>query len=205
MPTIEVILAFDSKLPRAPARMRTLRRRARDQNRPSLCPLNKVEIRENPVAKQRISRSQLPTPRPAAANCFDDRESWLLEPTSSRRASAERLLAFVENLDRVQNLDLQVRAARAGTELEDATGISGGDHARAARTDLFHFLVEDREGILRSLDRVEARGAATIGGAGERNEDEAGNRTQQLARLRGDALPVDEMARLVVRNFLRER
>ena len=89
---------------------------------------------------------------------------------------------------------------RAVDELEQATGIPGGDDLRLGRTDVLHLAFEKFVCHFRLREIVNARAAATPTGLGQLDEFQTRDRLQKLAWLRGNLLAMTQMAGLVIRD-----
>ena len=88
--------------------------------------------------------------------------------------------------------------AEAVFELEVAAGIGGRDDARAGGEDVADLPLLEPAGGFGLGDVVDARAAAAPLGLGTLTEFDAGDRTQDGARLGGDFLSVAEVAAFVV-------
>ena len=99
----------------------------------------------------------------------------------------------------MDDLDLFASLAKSIFKLDEAAGIGRGDDVRVGRAQVSKLaLLEPRCG-LRLRDVVDARAAAAPGGLGTLAQFDAGDGPQNFPRLRGDFLPVAEMAGLVIR------
>jgi len=98
----------------------------------------------------------------------------------------------------MDNLNLFSGLAESVFKLDVATGIGRGDDARAGRAQMSELaLLEPRRGLWLG-DIVDAGAAAAPGGLGALAQFDAGDRPQDFPRLRGDFLPMAEMAGLVI-------
>src|SRR3981081_4325160 len=90
--------------------------------------------------------------------------------------------------------------AQSRRDLHLTAWIGGHDHLRSTLRDVADLALEELRGELGLRDVVRAGAAAAPIGLGQRHDLQLGDRGEQRAWLLADALPVQEVARIVVRD-----
>src|SRR5258705_13603795 len=98
----------------------------------------------------------------------------------------------------MNNLPVVPKPPAGCSNLQNASGVAGRDDVRLQRGDVARLAVAKLHRRLRLDEIVDARAAAADLRFQRREQFDAGNRRQQRARLRLDALRVREVTRVVV-------
>ena len=105
----------------------------------------------------------------------------------------------------MDNLGFFAGPAESVFDLDVAAGIGRGDQTRAGCAKVAEFALQEPRRGLRLRDIIDARAAAAPRRLGALAQLDAGDRPQNFPRLRGNFLPVAEMAGLVIGHDRRSR
>src|SRR5258706_9690637 len=150
------------------------------------------------VAARTLSRRHVPQYMPAAPPV-----SWRIRIDPVVRISdgfRGQAIGLVQNFDDVRDALAAPPTLYANAELQHATRIRGYDTCGARRVHKLHFLLEERHRHVGMKHVVDARAAAARIGRAHLFKRESRHGEEQLARSGADALPVCEMARILIRD-----
>src|SRR5438105_10589690 len=121
------------------------------------------------------------------------------EARSATAASSAGAVRLVQEIEQMHDPRTRSRTAKAGLDLHETAGIGRDDDVGAGFLYVGDLALEQRAGELRLGHVVGAGASAAPVGFLERDHLEAGDRREERSWLLAHALPVKQMARIVVR------